>query len=140
MSKRLIYDYIKEHPLFEGVREESLAVLSKAARVRPYPRNGIVFDTSHRNTRHFFIIMEGRLQLNLQNLKKKKMMPGGVFGEVAFFSNDHRTGSVTALEKSKLLAFPRSIFAGASLKLYRQNTNRTNGVSLNDRVKRHLCG
>ena len=111
MSKQTVYDYIKEHSLFEGVREESLTALSEAARVRPYPRNGIVFDASHRKTRHFFIIMEGRLELNLQNLKKKAMMPGEVFGEVAFFSNDHRTGSVTALEKAKLLAFPRSVFA-----------------------------
>ena len=92
MSKQTVYDYIKEHSLFEGVREESLTALSEAARVRPYPRNGIVFDASHRKTRHFFIIMEGRLELNLQNLKKKAMMPGEVFGEVAFFSNDHRTG------------------------------------------------
>ena len=111
MSKQPVYDYIKSHPLFEGVREESLTALVKAAKLRSYSRNGLVFDTSRRNTRHFFIIMEGCLELNLQNLKKKTMMPGEVFGEVAFFSNDHRTGSVTALEKAKLLTFPRSVFA-----------------------------
>lgn len=110
MSKQIVRDYIENHPLFENVREESLDVLAKAAKIRTYPRNGLVFDSSYRNTRHFFIIMEGRFQLNLQNLNKKTMVPEEVFGEVAFFSNDHRTGSVTALEKSKLLAFPRSIF------------------------------
>lgn len=110
MSKQMVRDYIENHPLFDGVREESLSALASNAKVRTYPRNGLVFDTSHRNTRHFFIIMDGRLQLNLQNLNKKTMLPNEVFGEVAFFSNDHRTGSVIALEKAKLLAFPRSIF------------------------------
>lgn len=110
MTHQKIFDTIAEHWLFRELEHEDLKCLAEAAREMKYPRNALVFNMYHRKTRHFFLILEGSFQLHLQNLKKKTMYPGEVFGEVAFFSNDHRTGSVRAMEKSKVLAFPRSVF------------------------------
>jgi CRP-like cAMP-binding protein len=104
------YKAVARHPLFDGLEDHDLRCLAKAARLRSFQRNCLVFDPKYRNTRHFYIVLAGQLQLRLQNLEEKTMEPGEVFGEVAFFSNDHRTGSVRAKKKSKLLAFPRSVF------------------------------
>lgn len=134
MTNDEICDAIAQHPLFAGLSADDLRCLAQAARLRVFQRNGLVFDPNFRNTRHFFLILEGTLLLHLQNLNRKEMQPGEVFGEVAFFSNDHRTGSVKALKKSKLLAFPRSVFTGHS------NLSAEGRVKVLQRLTKQIIG
>lgn len=131
MTNEQIFTVLAEHQLFEGISREDLQCLARSARLRSYHKNSLVFDQSDQKMRHFFLILEGRFELHLQNYNNKIMHPGEVFGEVAFFSNEHRTGSVVALDKSRLLAFPRSVFfeqealsAEAKVNILRRLTNQ----------------
>jgi predicted MFS family arabinose efflux permease len=61
----------------------------------------------------FYIVEDGRCKISIDGEKVADAWPGETFGEIALLRDIPRTGTVTAIEDTKLLALERDEFIGA---------------------------
>jgi predicted MFS family arabinose efflux permease len=61
----------------------------------------------------FYIVEDGRVEISIDGEKVADAWPGEAFGEIALLRDIPRTGTVTAVEDTKLLALERDEFIAA---------------------------
>lgn len=81
--------------------------LAAVGELKSFNPEETVFE-KHEDGDVFFIVVEGYLQLKLIRNQPLTYGPGDLFGEVAFFSEEVRLGTVAAKTPAKLAIFSRS--------------------------------
>jgi CRP/FNR family transcriptional regulator len=105
---------IGETPLFRGMDKEHLIQVHRIAQQRSFNRGDAIFWEDDPGI-GFYIVMQGKVKIYKTSLDGKEQIlhiygPGNPFGEVPVFSGHRFPANAQALEKSRLLFFPRSEF------------------------------
>lgn len=98
-----ILQLIWQHDVFANLTKEELNSLAPIIHRKVYKTQELVFDTNHK-ANYLFFIESGQLGLTLPNNEHKFLEKGQLFGEIGIINSDFRTGMVTALEPTKLIA------------------------------------
>ncbi|HEX6128881.1 MAG TPA: cyclic nucleotide-binding domain-containing protein [Candidatus Limnocylindria bacterium] len=62
---------------------------------------------------HFYLVVSGRLAVDIDERRVRELAGGSSFGEIALLRNVPRTATVRALESSELMALQRRVFLEA---------------------------
>ena len=109
-----ILDTMAHTPLFDGLSQEQLTRIARIVQQKVYQRGEAVFwDGDAGNG--FYVVADGRIKIYKTSAEGKEQIlhiygPGHPFGEVPVFSGRRFPASAQAIEKSRLLFFPRDDF------------------------------
>lgn len=108
-------EFIRDSPLFAGLREESLGLLARASRFVTVDKGDFLF-LQHDPADALYILCAGEMVVVLTSIDGREMIidelkPGDCFGEVALLASGTRTAGAQAREVCEVL----SIEAGAFL-------------------------
>jgi CRP-like cAMP-binding protein len=81
---------------------------------------------------HFYLVVDGRLAVEVDGRQVRELGPGDSFGEIALLRNVPRTATVRALEDGELLALQRRAFLEAV------TGQPASASAAEDVVRRHL--
>jgi len=107
-----LVEYLSKIPLFNGLPKEQLVDLAQITVTLDRDKGQVIFSEGDEGT-GFYLVLQGRI-------KVYKLSPGGKeqtlhifgsgepFGEVPVFAGKHFPANAEALEKSKVLFFPRA--------------------------------
>ncbi len=107
-----LLDYLSGHPLFSGLGVEEIKSLEPLILEEYFEKSSDVFLEDERAD-HFYILKEGSLRASIGGKILATVIPGQIFGEIAVLNRSIRTGSVYALEDSRVIRINgREIFFG----------------------------
>jgi hypothetical protein len=101
MDKTLL-EFLLSNPLFKSLSVNELETTSEYFSEETIEEASYVFLESE-EANHFYILREGSLRASIGGKLLTNIMPGEYFGEIAVLNKSIRTGSVYALEKSKVV-------------------------------------
>ncbi len=106
-----IVKYLSKIPLFEGLPEDQLIDLSKITVTLDLGKGQMIFSEGDEG-RGFYVVLRGRVKIYKLSPDGKEQTlhifgSGEPFGEVPVFAGKHFPANAEALEKSKVLFFPR---------------------------------
>jgi CRP-like cAMP-binding protein len=117
-------DFLNSLNIFRNLNPEELDQVITCLYKREVEANEMLFSRLEKE-QVLYIVREGKLNLDLPGNQEKCYKPGDVFGEIAMVSNNFRSGTITAVEKSLLyglrkqdLINPEKVRAGTSLKVF----------------------
>ena len=101
-------------PLFGGLAEEQLDRVAQISQDITFDRNAPIFWEGDEG-RGFYIVAAGKIKIFKLSPEGKEQIlhiygPGQPFGEVPVFAGQHFPANAQAVEKSRLLFFPRQAF------------------------------
>ncbi len=107
-------DILDLSPLFGGLDDEQLDRLEEISREMSFDRNAPIFWEGDEGN-GFYIVSTGKIKIFKVSPEGKEQIlhiygPGQPFGEVPVFSGQHFPANAQAVEKSRLLFFPRQAF------------------------------
>jgi CRP-like cAMP-binding protein len=107
-------DILNLSPLFGGLDNEQLDRLEEISREMSFDRNAPIFWEGDEGN-GFYIVTTGKIKIFKVSPEGKEQIlhiygPGQPFGEVPVFSGQHFPANAQAVEKSRLLFFPRQAF------------------------------
>lgn len=102
--------FIKRCQLFESLTAEQLSQLEKHARVRQFPKNGVVYLPADQ-ANGVLLLAEGRIKIcNITSDGKEAILtfiePGEVFGELAIFGGGEREELAKTVLASTVVLLP----------------------------------
>ena len=105
---------LRSVPLFSGVPEEQLRLLTTVVTRRSTTRGSIIMAAGD-PTDSLYIILSGRLKVMMSDADGKEVIlsilgPGEFFGEMGLIDDNPRSASVVAIEPCELLAITRRDF------------------------------
>jgi CRP/FNR family transcriptional regulator len=105
---------IAASPLFSGLSEVQLQQLEKIGREVAVARNQTIFIEGDEGA-GFYIVLSGKVKVFKASAEGKEQIlhiygPGQPIGEVPVFAGQHFPANAQAVEKSRLLFFPRQAF------------------------------
>jgi CRP/FNR family transcriptional regulator len=105
---------ISASPLFSGLSEAQLQQLEQIGREISATRNQTIFMEGDEGS-GFFIVISGKVKVFKSSAEGKAQIlhiygPGQPIGEVPVFAGQHFPANAQAVEKSRLLFFPRQAF------------------------------
>jgi len=109
-----ILDTMAHTALFSGLSGAQLSQIGKIAQQKEYKRGEAVFWDGDPGI-GFYVVAEGKVKVYKTSFDGKEQIlhiygPGHPFGEVPVFSGNRFPANAQAIEKSRLLFFPRSDF------------------------------
>jgi CRP/FNR family transcriptional regulator len=109
-----LLNIISQIPLFGGLEQDQLTHVRRIARVREFNRLETIFMEGDPGS-GFFVVAQGKVKIYKVSAEGKEQIlhiygPGQPFGEVPVFSGNCFPANAQAIEKSRLLYFPRSDF------------------------------
>jgi CRP/FNR family transcriptional regulator, dissimilatory nitrate respiration regulator len=109
-----IQDTMARTPLFSGLSREDLNQIGGIAQQRDYKRGQAIFWDGDPGI-GFYVVANGKVKIYKTSADGKEQIlhiygPGHPFGEVPVFSGNRFPANAQALEKSRLLFFPRKDF------------------------------
>ena len=109
-----IQDTMAHAPLFGGLSREELARIGSIVQQKNYKRGQAIFWEGDPGV-GFYMVADGRVKIYKTSAEGKEQIlhiygPGNPFGEVPVFSGNRFPANAQALEKSRLLFFPRQDF------------------------------
>ena len=109
MEKNL--DIISMIPLFNGLPEDQLEAIKNIAVAKPINKGEIVVSEGDEG-KGFFVIVEGRVKVFKVSAEGKEQIlhifgPGQPFGEVPVFAGQRFPANAQAIDKARVLFFPR---------------------------------
>jgi CRP/FNR family transcriptional regulator, dissimilatory nitrate respiration regulator len=109
-----IQDTMTQTPLFSGLSHEDLDQIGGIAQQRDYKRGQAIFWDGDPGI-GFYVVANGKVKIYKTSADGKEQIlhiygPGHPFGEVPVFSGNRFPANAQALEKSRLLFFPRKDF------------------------------
>jgi CRP/FNR family transcriptional regulator, dissimilatory nitrate respiration regulator len=109
-----LLDTMAHTPLFGGLSEAQLTQIGKIAQQKLYERGAAVFWDGDPGI-GFYVVAQGRIKIYKTSVEGKEQIlhiygPGHPFGEVPVFSGNRFPANAQAIEKSRLLFFPRKDF------------------------------
>jgi CRP-like cAMP-binding protein len=109
-----IQETMARAPLFGGLSREELTRIGSIAQQKTYERGQAIFWEGDPGT-GFYMVADGKVKIYKTSAEGKEQIlhiygPGNPFGEVPVFSGNRFPANAQALEKSRLLFFPRQNF------------------------------
>jgi CRP-like cAMP-binding protein len=109
-----IQDTMAHAPLFGGLSREELTRIGSITQQKTYERGQAIFWEGDPGT-GFYMVADGKVKIYKTSAEGKEQIlhiygPGNPFGEVPVFSGNRFPANAQALEKSRLLFFPRQDF------------------------------
>jgi CRP/FNR family transcriptional regulator len=109
-----LLDIISHTPLFGGLEQDQLAHVGRIAQVKAFKRLEMIFMEGDPGT-GFYVVVQGNVKIYKVSAEGKEQIlhiygPGHPFGEVPVFSGNCFPANAQAIEKSRLLYFPRHDF------------------------------
>ncbi len=109
-----IEDTMAHAPLFGGLSREELTRIGSIIQQKNYERGQAIFWDGDPGT-GFYMVADGKVKIYKTSADGKEQIlhiygPGHPFGEVPVFSGNRFPANAQALEKSRLLFFPRKDF------------------------------
>jgi len=104
-------DIIFTIPLFNGLPEDQIAAIKQIAIEKQINKGEIIFSEGD-EAKGFFVIAEGRVKVFKVSTEGKEQIlhifgPGQPFGEVPVFTGQRFPANVQAIDKTRVLFFPR---------------------------------
>ena len=104
---------LKKIPLFMSLTDEVLLALSCKARPVQFPKNSIIMHQGE-ISQSLHIILSGKVRVYISDEDKELFLQtqdlGSYYGELALFTNEPRSASVKALEKTVCAVIAKSDF------------------------------
>jgi hypothetical protein len=100
---KLLLDYLVSNNLFKSLTIEEVKRIGDFISEEIYEEGTYVFLESEKAD-HFFILREGSLRATIGGKLLANIRPGEYFGEIAVLNESIRTGSVYALETSRIIS------------------------------------
>lgn len=97
---------IEDFSLFSGLSYSEVHGLVKQAKVVELQENEILFKEGD-DSESFYIVAEGKVELQCSNGTRETFEEGDFFGELAALSNLNRTGEIRAKSSCKLIEFEK---------------------------------
>ena len=94
---------LREIPLFEGVSTDQLEQIASWFDVEEHPA-GTRLTREGASGYAFFVLEDGRARVEVDGTTVNQVLPGDVFGEMAFFTDGRRTADVFADTEVRVLA------------------------------------
>jgi len=111
MDKSLL-EFLVSNQLFKSLTANEIEILGEFISEVDFDEASYIFLESE-EANHFFILREGSLRASIGGKLLTNIRPGEYFGEIAVLNESIRTGSVYAMEKSRLISINgREIFFG----------------------------
>ena len=109
-----VLETLAHTPLFGGLGKDQLAQIGKIAQSKRYSRGQAIFWDGDPGS-GFYVVADGRVKIFKTSAEGKEQIlhiygPGNPFGEVPVFSGSRFPANAQAIEKSRLLFFPRKDF------------------------------
>jgi len=104
-------EFIETIPLFQGLPQNQLEDLAAIVHDQVFSRGEIIFSDGDQGL-GFYVAAEGRVKIFKLSFEGKEQIlhlfgPGEPFGEVAVFAGAHYPAYAEAMEKTRVLFFPR---------------------------------
>ena len=96
-------DFLKSVSIFEDLNESELKIVIKCLIPKEVDENEMVFSRLEKE-QVLYIVRYGKLKLEMIGHDDKFFKKGDVFGEVAVINNNHRSGTIKAVEPSLLIS------------------------------------
>jgi CRP-like cAMP-binding protein len=103
---------LRAQPIFAPLGPAALEQLA-ANLVPVHVHTGSVVIRQGERGDHFYIVVDGRLAVDVDGRPVRELGPGASFGEIALLRDVPRTASVRAIEAGELLALERRAFLEA---------------------------
>lgn len=105
---------LREATVFAGLDDADLAELERHMTRHAFRRGDVVFH-QHDPSGRLYVIQEGWVKITRQTDSGDELLidifgPGSIFGELSIFTNEPRTGTVTAVEPATMLSLSRGSF------------------------------
>lgn len=103
-------EHLSHVPLLEGSTRRQLRAVARIAEVREVPP-GTVLTRVGEPGDEFFLLLDGRVVVDVTARKRVKLGPGEVFGEMSLLDGGPRSATITADTGVRLLVIRRRDFA-----------------------------
>jgi len=110
-DRQSLADLLSTLPIFEGLSRSQLKQIQRILHARSYVKDETVFNETEPGA-GLYIIESGRVAIFKQvedgdPIKLAEFVKGNFFGELALIEEIPRSATATALEATRLLAFPK---------------------------------
>jgi MFS family permease len=105
-------ELLRANPIFSPLPAPTIEHLAVKLIPVTVPKAEVVFHQGDPGDL-FYIVEDGRVEISIDGEKVADAWPGEAFGEIALLRDIPRTGTVTAVEDTKLLALERGEFIAA---------------------------
>jgi CRP/FNR family transcriptional regulator len=107
-----VVNIISTIPLFNGLPEDQIFAIKKIAVEKQFNKGEIIFSEGDEGN-GFFVIAEGRVKVFKVSTEGKEQIlhifgPGQPFGEVPVFTGQRFPANAQAIDKTRVLFFPRA--------------------------------
>lgn len=109
---QLIVNALSKHFIFSNLKKSDLKQIIDKMLYFVIRKNEIIVRQGASAT-NFFILSQGELQVIINDKHKKKIHPGGTFGELALLHNTKRTATIRTIKDSALWGLDRNTFRKA---------------------------
>ena len=103
-------DRLQEIPLFEGCTRSQLRAVARIADVLEVPADKVLTQSGDPGEA-FFLILDGRVRVEVSPRKRVRLGPGEFFGEMSLLDGGPRTATVVADTDLRVLVIPRRNFS-----------------------------
>ena len=111
----LLLEFLSRHPLFMYLQHKEIESLAHLVGEEEIPASSYVF-LEEEEAQHFYILREGLLRAMIGGKLIATIRPGEFFGEIALLNQGFRTGSVFAVENSRIVRINgQDLFDGESV-------------------------
>ena len=107
--KDKIISTINQANLFHSLSLEEKKEMLPYSSWQEYQENDVIFEVDSQDCDSFYIIHSGIIGLRLKDGRTKEYYSGDIFGEVAVFNKDYRSGTIYAKTDAKLVAIHRDL-------------------------------
>ncbi|MBI5042340.1 MAG: Crp/Fnr family transcriptional regulator [Nitrospirae bacterium] len=106
--------FLRKVSLFADLPDEDLKKIVRLTRIRQYRKQEVIFYADDPGTA-LFILKSGMVKISvmdkdLREVILKLLYPGDFFGEMALLDGQHRSATVTAMERSEAVVLDREAF------------------------------
>jgi CRP-like cAMP-binding protein len=97
-----LLEFLASHALFQNLERPEIESLDHLITEEDIPASSYIF-LEEEAAHHFYILKEGLLQARIGAKLLTTIKPGQIFGEIAVLNESYRTGSVYAVENSRII-------------------------------------
>jgi hypothetical protein len=97
-----LFQFLSSQHLFVNLDESEILQIDHLITTEEYTASSYIF-LEEEAAHHFYILKEGLLQAVIGGKLLALIRPGDIFGEIAVLNESYRTGSVFAVESSKII-------------------------------------
>lgn len=102
MAKHAYHDHLTSVPLFSDLNEDELDEVAQAATQLEFPA-GKVLMRQGQTAHEMFVVISGTLEVTRDGEHIADIGPGGVAGEIALLTHEHRNSTVATKTESSVL-------------------------------------